>query len=264
MLILRNDLSNSFGDRPKVVPTVLARLAPLLTIYVARALPKSQFWRLLTHRDVLEDGPEIAYRIYVMFTDYRCPDGPSGRHGGPSASPVLSNHHARGLVLSATHECYVIAMPYPEAVSRTRRAVSRHGLQILRECDVGSHVPDNSPRGRRHCRVFYVTQPDLLATAVSTHPSAALWLPLPVALNDETLQTRIFFPAEAIVRDRANLLGIRGPVSKLYTSLIAALETIGERSGLDVPADFRSPAPMRDVPVQPTSSQDVKQARPHA
>jgi hypothetical protein len=106
--------------------------------------------------------------------------------------------------------------------------------------------------------VFYVTQPDLLATGVLRHPSAALWLPLPVALNGETLQTRIFFPAEAIVRDRASLLGIRVRVSKLYTSLIAALETIGARSGLDVPADFRSPATMRDVPVQLTSSQDAE------
>jgi uncharacterized protein (DUF302 family) len=165
-----------------------------------------------------------------MISRYRYPDGPSGRHGGPCAPPVARNRHARGLVLDATHECFVTAKPYAQVLSRTRGAVSRHGLEILRECDVGSRIREDSSQRTQHCRVLYVTHPDLFATAISTHPSAALWLPLPLVVSDEMTHALILFPVEAMVRDRASLLGIREPVHKLYKSVTAALETVGERS----------------------------------
>ena len=62
-----------------------------------------------------------------------------------------------------------------------RRALSKHGLQLLRECDIASRFED-SPQ---ECRVLYVADPALLSRAISIDISAALWLPLPVVVAEE-------------------------------------------------------------------------------
>jgi hypothetical protein len=132
-----------------------------------------------------------------------------------------------------TSESYIIPRMFESAVSITRRALSRQSLQILRECDVGSLRTREALQDVRRCRLLFVAKPLLLLRAVFADPSAALWLPIPVVVSDENVYTRVLFPLEAIVRDRACLLGIEDSVHNLYASLTAALTTIGYREGDD-------------------------------
>jgi hypothetical protein len=74
---------------------------------------------------------------------------------------------------------------------------------------------------------MYVTEPELLASALSIHASAALWLPIPIVLCEREQVVSILRPAEAIVRDRAALLGLRTLVEQSYRTLTAALESVG-------------------------------------
>jgi uncharacterized protein (DUF302 family) len=124
-------------------------------------------------------------------------------------------------------ESYRTLMPFDEALNRLRRALSRSGFEILRECDVGTRIRirsgnDSAP----HCRILYVTDPELFATAISTHASAALWLPIPLVVCKREDSVAILLPAELIVRDRAALLGLRALVEQSYHALAAALETV--------------------------------------
>jgi uncharacterized protein (DUF302 family) len=148
---------------------------------------------------------------------------PSGRHGGPSAAPPL---RSRTATASLTSECYIINHTYEQALRMTRRALSKHGLQLLRECNVTSRF--KAEGAARECRVLYVADPALLFRAISADASAGLWLPLPVVIAEDAKTTRILFPCEAIVRDRASLLGVRELVHDFYACLTAAIKTVGK------------------------------------
>jgi hypothetical protein len=63
-----------------------------------------------------------------------------------------------------------------------RRALSQRGFEIMRECDLGSRIRQRGRGTTLQCRILYVIEPDLFATALSIHSSAALWLPIPVVL----------------------------------------------------------------------------------
>jgi uncharacterized protein (DUF302 family) len=124
-------------------------------------------------------------------------------------------------------EAYTTLLPFDEALNRLRRALSRSGFEILRECDVGARIRirrgnDSAPQ----CRILYVTDPELFATAISTHASAALWLPIPLVVSKRDDSVAILLPAELIVRDRAALLGLRALVEQSYHALAAALKTV--------------------------------------
>ena len=156
-------------------------------------------------------------------------DRPSGRHGGPCAPSTHWRHDGYELALTTTHDCYITPEPYAAVLSRIRRSLSRHGIEILRECNIGSRVRHESSVGPVRCRILYVAQPNLVTAGISTHPSAALWLPLPVVLSDAGALSEIFLPVEAIVYDRASLLGIREEVQGLYRAVTAAVEAFAER-----------------------------------
>jgi uncharacterized protein (DUF302 family) len=147
---------------------------------------------------------------------------PSGRHGGPCVTPSGS----RRATTSLTSESYIVERTYEQALRMTRRALSRHGLQLLRECNITSRFKDEG--ATRECRVLYVADPALLFNAVSADPSSALWLPLPVVVAEDAESTRILVPCEAIVRDRASLLGLRELVQTFYIRLTSALRTVGK------------------------------------
>ena len=153
---------------------------------------------------------------------------PSGRHGGPSAIPRPRTYSPLNNALTATlvNESFVIGAPFEKALRRARRALSRQDIHIARECDISSRINKDSDTKIRECRVLYVTRPCLLERAISIDPSAALWLPLPVVVADEGESTRITFPSEGIVRDRATLLGIREQVRNFYKDLTTALQAI--------------------------------------
>jgi uncharacterized protein (DUF302 family) len=148
---------------------------------------------------------------------------PSGRHGGPCVTPSVGSRRA---TTSLTSESYIVERTYEQALRMIRRALSKHGLQLLRECNITSRFKDHG--ATRECRVLYVADPALLFSAVSADPSAALWLPLPVVVAEEAESTRILVPCEAIVRDRASLLGLRELVQKFYMCLTSALRTVGK------------------------------------
>jgi hypothetical protein len=157
---------------------------------------------------------------------------PSGRHGGPSVTSIQRigpTLHGGGITTASTHESYVALAPYQQAIRRVRRALSRHALEIVRECDIGARVWQHTSEQTRDCRVLYVTQRDLLALGIAADASVAMWLPLPLIVVSETEHTRIHFPVEAIVRDRASLLGLREPVHNFYAALLRALQTVAER-----------------------------------
>jgi uncharacterized protein (DUF302 family) len=123
-------------------------------------------------------------------------------------------------------ESYCAVVPFRQALNNLRRALSRSGFEILRECDLASRIPTGSGSDSPQCRILYVTVPELFGTAVSTHVSAALWLPIPLVVCKREGSVAILLPAELIVRDRATLLGLRSLVEHKYRTLRAALETI--------------------------------------
>jgi uncharacterized protein (DUF302 family) len=151
-------------------------------------------------------------------------DRPSGRLGGPGVSALRL---ANPIPPSLGMESYSAVLPFDEALKRLRRALSRSGFEILRECDVGSRIrswsaSDSAPQ----CRILYVTDPELFSSAISTHASAALWLPIPLVVCKREESVAILLPVELIVRDRAALLGLRTPVEQSYHALAAALDTV--------------------------------------
>ena len=131
------------------------------------------------------------------------------------------------MLASAGMESYTAFAPYGETLNRLRRALSQHGFEIIRECDLAPRIRSFCGASTTHCRILYVTEPDLLATAISTHASAALWLPIPVVVCEREEYVTIFRPAEAIVRDRAALLGLRAMVERSYQMLTEAVRNTG-------------------------------------
>ena len=167
---------------------------------------------------------------------HRLSDRPSGRHGGPCALPVGWSHDGHELALKATYDYYIAPEGYAATLNRTRRSLSHHGVEILRECNIGSRVRHELSVEPVQCRILYVAQPGLIASGISTHPSAALWLPLPVVLSDAGARSEIFLPVEAIISDRASLLGIRKQVQEFYRAVTASLEAFAERLDVAFPA----------------------------
>ena len=124
-------------------------------------------------------------------------------------------------------ESYSAVVPFDEALNRLRRALSRSGFEILRECDVGSRIRRRSGSDSpQQCRILYITDPELFATAISTHASALLWLPIPLVVCTRPGSVAILLPAERIVRDRAAILGLRALVEQSYRTLAEALGTV--------------------------------------
>jgi uncharacterized protein (DUF302 family) len=133
-------------------------------------------------------------------------------------------------------ESYRTLVPFDEALNRLRKALSRSGFEILRECDVGARIRSRSASDSApQCRILYVTDPELFATAISTHASAALWLPIPLVVSKREDSVAILLPAELIVRDRAALLGLRALVEQSYHALAAVLETVAALDAGRVP-----------------------------
>ncbi len=161
-----------------------------------------------------------------------CTDGRrSGRFGGPSVLSVC--RPSDPMLTSAGMESYNSSAPYGETLNRLRRAVSQRAFEIMRECDLGPRIRSRSGGTATNCRVLYVTEPDLFATAVSKHASAALWLPTPVVLREHDGLVTILSPAEAIVRDRAALLGLQCLVEQSYKALTEALNSVGVPTDLE-------------------------------
>jgi uncharacterized protein (DUF302 family) len=153
---------------------------------------------------------------------------PPGRLGGPWVpSPRRRHDH---MLTSPTMESYSTVAPFQETLKRLRRALSRGGFEIIRECDLASRSRPQRRRNSGLCRILYVTEPELFATAISTHASAALWLPVPVVLYEQEKSVTILRPAEAIVRDRATVLGLRALVEQSYKTLSQILEIVGTPS----------------------------------
>lgn len=148
---------------------------------------------------------------------------PTGRHGGPCATlrgndPILP---------SVGLDSYSVGLPFEQALNRLRGALSRSGFEILHESDVGWRIRRQSGSDSpSQCRILYVTEPELFATAVSTHASAALWLPIPLVVREGEESVVILLPTEMIVRDRAALLALRVRVQQSYDALAAALKTV--------------------------------------
>ena len=136
------------------------------------------------------------------------------------------------MLTSAGMESYNSSAPYGETLNRLRRALSQRAFEIMRECNLGPRIRPRSGEATTNCRVLYVTEPDLFATAISKHASAALWLPTPVVLCERDGVVTILAPAEAIVRDRAELLGLQCLVGQSYRALTEALNSVG------VPSNF--------------------------
>jgi uncharacterized protein (DUF302 family) len=131
------------------------------------------------------------------------------------------------MLASAGMETYDSVTPFHETLKRLRRALSRRGFEIMRECDAASRVRTYCGGNSGHCRILYITEPELFATAISTHASAALWLPIPIVLCEREGFVTILRPSEAIVRDRAAVLGLRALVERSYQTLTEALESVG-------------------------------------
>ena len=184
------------------------------------------FTRHKTLTEVLGSSRSDTYQKRV------CIDGrPSGRLGGPSVLSVC--RPSDQMLTSAGMESYNSLEPYGETLNRLRRALSQRAFEIIRECDLGLRIRARRGGKAANCRVLYVVEPELFATAISTHASAALWLPIPVVLCERDGLVTILRPAEAIVRDRAALLGLQSLVEQSYEALTEALNSVGVVSDLE-------------------------------
>jgi uncharacterized protein (DUF302 family) len=155
---------------------------------------------------------------------------PSGRHGGPCIAPFERGTQWKalgGMATAGTSNTFLVSGPYEQAVGRIKRALSRQGLEILRECNLGSRLVRHPAGEAPKCRLMYVAPPGLLARAMAAHASSALWLPVPLVVTDQIGHTRILVPVESIVRDRATLLGLLASVQDLYQRVTAALQSAG-------------------------------------
>ena len=183
-----------------------------------------------THRRLSLEMPSRSRRHSESRAHHHEEQRPSGRHGGPCAIPfpdALERHPRYGIVVSWTSDSFLVPVGYEQAANRVKRALSRHGLEILRECDVGARVPRQAAEDKQNCGLMYIVEPRSFAMSVAAHPSAALWLPVPLVLSDEgPQQSRVFLPVEAIVRDRAALIGLLASVQSLYARLRTALLTV--------------------------------------
>jgi uncharacterized protein (DUF302 family) len=131
------------------------------------------------------------------------------------------------MLSSAGIESYNSFAPYGETLNRLRRTLSQRGFEIMRECDLGPRIRTAYDGSTPQCRILYVTEPELLATAISTDASAALWLPIPVVVCEREEYVTILRPAEAIVQERAALLGLRPMVERSYRMLTEAVRNAG-------------------------------------
>ena len=104
------------------------------------------------------------------------------------------------------------------------------GFEMIRECDLASRSRPHWRRNSGLCRILYVTEPELFATAISTHASAALWASRTTCPVRTGKSVTILRPAEAIVRDRATVLGLRALVEQSYKALSQILEIVGTPS----------------------------------
>ncbi len=184
------------------------------------------FTEFKTPREVLASSHERSHPKRTR-TDGR----PSGRLGGPSVLSLC--RPSNQMLTDAGMASYNSLAPYGETLNRLRRALSQRSLEIMRECDLGLRIRARCGRKTANCRVLYVTDPELLATAIATHASAALWLPIPVVVCERDEFVTILRPAEAIVRDRAALLGLQSLVARFYETLIEALESVGTPSDVE-------------------------------
>ena len=66
---------------------------------------------------------------------------PSGRLGGPGVAAIRKDE---SLPLKIGMDSYSTVVPFDDALKRLRKALSRSGFEILRECDIGSQI------GRAH------------------------------------------------------------------------------------------------------------------
>ena len=152
---------------------------------------------------------------------------PSGRLGGPGVPAVRRNDP---LLPGVGMDSYSADVPFAQALYRLRRALSQNGFDILRECDVGSRIrPRNESDSATQYRILYVARPELFSTAISTHASVGLWLPIPLVICEREKSVAILLPDDVIVHDRATLLGLRALVQQEYRRLRSAIETLATR-----------------------------------
>src|SRR5262245_47878801 len=63
---------------------------------------------------------------------------PSGRLGGPSVASL--HDRCDQMLTSAWTESYEAFAPFAETLNKLKRALSQHGLEIIRECDLGLRI----------------------------------------------------------------------------------------------------------------------------
>ena len=131
------------------------------------------------------------------------------------------------MLTSAGMESYNSLASYDETLNSLRRVLSQRAFEIIHECDLGPRIQARRGGKAVNCRVLYVAESELFVTAISTHASAALWLPIPVVVCERDKFVTILRPAEAIVRDRAALLGLQSLVEQSYESLTEAMNSVG-------------------------------------
>jgi uncharacterized protein (DUF302 family) len=176
--------------------------------------------RYMTPRELVDETHHRSDTQYTLNEEGH----PSGRLGGPGV-PSPRRHHDH-MLASAGMESYNALAGYEETLSGLRKALSQRGFEILRECELGPKLRTRRGAKPARCRILYVAEPELLATGVSTHASAALWLPIPVVVSEHEEFVTILRPAEAIVWDRAALLGLRALVERSYRNLTEALASV--------------------------------------
>ncbi|MCI0419749.1 MAG: DUF302 domain-containing protein, partial [Acidobacteria bacterium] len=82
------------------------------------------------------------------------------------------------------------------------------------------------------CRILSVDNPFVLLEAMALDGTAAVFLPLHVAVSGDGKQTRVHMLSQSGVRSCGSPLGAKGAMSKLQAGLAQALEKISVRQGL--------------------------------
>ncbi|MCI0622322.1 MAG: DUF302 domain-containing protein [Acidobacteria bacterium] len=126
----------------------------------------------------------------------------------------------------------VVPEPFDKALKLIRQALTSAEIGIAMELDVSGRIQRDLGVELAPCRILSVDNPFVLLEAMALDGTAAVFLPLHVAVSGDGKQTRVHMLSQSGVRSCGSPLGAKGAMSKLQAGLAQALEKISVRQGL--------------------------------
>jgi len=133
---------------------------------------------------------------------------------------------------------FSIRQPHQGALRLVRRTLTQHGLRAPIELDVALRIKQELGAGVAPCTILYVDNPALLLEGIVSHRGAALGIPQPVVVSGNDLHTEVFIHGANSHAMRDFPVTIDRPFVELQAKIIEAMETIAEREGAPIVANY--------------------------